>query len=138
MVRHLFADKNEEFIHAQVNALMYSLDIDSNVRGKRPMPERFRELDDYWNESQGNVIQETALPAPGDWASEYQQKYNHGDAWAGEFLNNKAFSGVRPEQWTNESATERQQNRAVDDQWVDEFSNLRVNNWAEEFVPKYR
>lgn len=45
----------------------------------------------------------------------------------------KAFSGVRPEQWANEFATERQQNGAVDDQWVDEFSNLRVNDWAEEF-----
>ncbi|XP_058721953.1 peroxisome biogenesis protein 5 [Vicia villosa] len=241
MARHLFADKSDEFIHAQVNALLYSLDIDSNVRGKGPMPERFRELDDYWNESQGNMIQgahasdgwiseygqnrerydnpdawansfeqqhgvtgwvsefehsqlssvdqmrgmnmqniaameqtrmlantlaqnadpkfqnskffqfvskmsrgeliiddnqvkETALPAPGDWASEYQQQYNHGDAWAGEFVNNKAFSGVRPEQWANEFATERQQIGAVDDQWVDEFSNLRVNDdWAEEF-----
>lgn len=39
-----------------------------------------------------NQVKETALPAPGDWASEYQQQYNHGDAWAGEFLNNKACS----------------------------------------------
>jgi peroxin-5 len=37
-----------------------------------------------------NQVKETALPAPGDWASEYQQQYNRGDAWAGEFLNNKA------------------------------------------------
>jgi peroxin-5 len=37
-----------------------------------------------------NQVKETALPAPGDWASEYQQQYNHGDAWAGEFVNNKA------------------------------------------------
>ncbi|KAK2439841.1 putative UDP-N-acetylglucosamine--peptide N-acetylglucosaminyltransferase SPINDLY [Trifolium repens] len=241
MARHLFADKSEEFIHAQVNALLSSLDIDSNVRGKGPMPERFRELDDYWNESQGNQmhgahaadgwisefsqnrerydnpdawansfeqqhgvngwasefehsqlssvdqmrgmnmsniaameqtrmlantlaqnadpkfqnskflqfvskmsrgeliiddnqVKETALPAPGDWASEYQQQYNRGDAWAGEFLNNKAFSGVGPEMWANEFANERQQqNGAVDDQWVDEFSKLHVNDWADEF-----
>jgi peroxin-5 len=37
-----------------------------------------------------NQVKETALPAPGDWASEYQQQYNLGDAWAGEFINNKA------------------------------------------------
>ena len=240
MARHLFADKSEEFIHAQVNALLSSLDIDSNVRGKGPMPERFRELEDYWNESQRNLIhgapasdgwitefsqnrerydnpdawansfeqqhgangwvsefehsqlssadqmrgmnmsniaameqtrmlantlaqnadpkfqnskflqfvskmsrgelilddnqvKETALPASGDWAAEYQQQYNHGDAWAGEFLNNKALPGVGPEMWANEFATERQQNGAVDDQWVDEFSKLHVNDWAEEF-----
>lgn len=37
-----------------------------------------------------NQVKESALPAPGNWATEYQQQYNHGDAWAGEFLNNKA------------------------------------------------
>ncbi|KAL5098176.1 hypothetical protein RYX36_002503, partial [Vicia faba] len=59
MARHLFADKSGEFIHAQVNALLSPLDIDSNVHGNGPMPERFRELDDYWNKSQGNVIQDS-------------------------------------------------------------------------------
>ncbi|KAL5098220.1 hypothetical protein RYX36_002547 [Vicia faba] len=58
MARHLFADKSGEFIHAQVNALLSSLDIDSNIHDKGPMPEKFRELDDYWNKSQGNVIQD--------------------------------------------------------------------------------
>ncbi|KAL5072620.1 hypothetical protein RYX36_011604 [Vicia faba] len=58
MARHLFADKSGELIHAQVNALLSSLDIDSNVHDKGPMPEKFRELDDYWNKSQGNVIQD--------------------------------------------------------------------------------
>ncbi|KAL5066157.1 hypothetical protein RYX36_027894 [Vicia faba] len=58
MARHLFADKSGEFIHAQVNALLSSLDIDSNVHDQGPMPEKFRELDDYWNKSQGNVIQD--------------------------------------------------------------------------------
>jgi peroxin-5 len=45
----------------------------------------------------------------------------------------KAFSGVGPEMWANEFANERQQNGAVDDQWVDEFSKLHVNDWADEF-----
>jgi peroxin-5 len=35
--------------------------------------------------------------------------------------------------WANEFANERQQNGAVDDQWVDEFSKLHVNDWADEF-----
>jgi peroxin-5 len=45
----------------------------------------------------------------------------------------KAFSGVGPEMWANEFANERQQHGAVDDQWVDEFSKLHVNDWADEF-----
>lgn len=238
MARHLFADKSEDFINAQVGALLCSLDIDTNVRGKGPMPERFRELEDYWNESQSNVrhgahaadgwiteysqtrerndnpdfwansfeqqhgangwvsefehsqlssvnqmqgmnmsnfaameqtrmlantlaqnadpkfqnskflqfvskmsrgeliiddnqVKESALPASGDWAAEYQQHHNPGHAWAGEFLNDKVYHG--PDQWVNEYTTEGQRHGAVDDQWVDEFSKLHVNDWADEF-----
>ncbi|CAJ1958585.1 unnamed protein product [Sphenostylis stenocarpa] len=278
MARHLFADKSEEFIDAQmglgigpVNALLCSLDIDSNVRGKGPMPERFRELEDYWNESQGNMrpgpppadgwitefsqhrgkydnpdswassfeqqhgangwvsefehsqlssvdqmqgmnmsnfaameqtrmlantlaqngdpkfqlllvsgvligafskrnwnskflqfvskmsrgeliiddnqVKENALPASGDWATEYDQQYNHGHAWAGEFLNDKACARARnniilhvyhgPDQWVNEFTTKGLQHDAVDDQWVDEFSKLNVSDWADEFGQKF-
>jgi len=36
-----------------------------------------------------NQVKENALPASGDWATEYNQQYNHGHAWAGEFLNDK-------------------------------------------------
>lgn len=42
-----------------------------------------------------NQVKETALPASGDWAAEYQQQYNHDHAWAGEFLNDK----VCPKSW---------------------------------------
>ncbi|KAE9598347.1 putative tetratricopeptide-like helical domain, peroxisomal targeting signal 1 receptor family [Lupinus albus] len=236
MARHLFADKSEEFIDAQVNALLCSLDIDSNIRGKGHMPERFRELNDYWNESQGNLrlgapaadgwiteygqhrqqydnpdswansfeqqhgangwvsefehsqlssvdqmrgmnmsnlaameqtrmlantlggdpkfqnskflqfvskmsrgeliiddnqVKETALPASGDWAAEYQQQYNQGHSWAGEFLNDKVSRG--PDQWVNEFTTGGQQLESVDDQWVNDFSKLHVDDWADEF-----
>jgi len=37
-----------------------------------------------------NQVKENALPASGDWATEYDQQYNRGHAWAGEFLNDKA------------------------------------------------
>lgn len=36
-----------------------------------------------------NQVKETALPASGDWAGEYQQQYNNDHGWAGEYLNNK-------------------------------------------------
>ncbi|PKI37888.1 hypothetical protein CRG98_041721 [Punica granatum] len=34
MAQHFFADKSEDFINARVNALLHSLDIESDVRGK--------------------------------------------------------------------------------------------------------
>lgn len=33
----------------------------------------------------------------------------------------------------NEFTTEREQHGPVDDQWVNEFSKLHVQDWAEEF-----
>ncbi|KAE8708335.1 Peroxisome bioproteinsis protein 5 [Hibiscus syriacus] len=64
MARHIFADRSEEFINAQVlcplldhcymvNALLSSLEIKNDIHGRGPMPGRFRELEDHWNESQG-------------------------------------------------------------------------------------
>lgn len=39
-----------------------------------------------------------------------------------------------PNQWANEYISEREQHGSVDDQWVNEFSKLHVNDdWAEEF-----
>ncbi|KAJ6724048.1 PEROXISOMAL TARGETING SIGNAL 1 RECEPTOR PEX5 [Salix viminalis] len=239
MARHFFADKNEDFINAQVNALLSSLDIDGDVQAKGPFAGRFRELEDYWNESQGaprhgppqtdgwvsefsqhriehgdpnawahsfeqqhgpnswasefeqeqrlvsaadqmrganisnlaameqtrmlahtlaqnndpkfqnskflqfvskmssgeliiddNQVKPAALSSPGDWATEYQQKYTAGPSWVDEYAGNQLSHG--PDQWANEFSAEREQ-RPVDDQWVNEFSKLHVNDWADEF-----
>lgn len=37
-----------------------------------------------------NQVKPATLPASGDWASEYQQQYNNGPAWADEFARNEA------------------------------------------------
>ncbi|PPD70683.1 hypothetical protein GOBAR_DD32440 [Gossypium barbadense] len=279
MARHIFADKSEEFINAQVNALLSSLEIENDIHARGPMPGRFRELEDYWNESQGvlkpgahaadgwvtefsqnrphhgdleawahsfeqkhgaggwasefeqeqaqltsvdqmrggNIeslaaIQQTRMlahtlsqnsdpkfqnskflqfvskmsrgeliiddnqvkPASENWATEYQQQYNGGASWADEFVHDEAsrdlveakeayrlicpdnqicYSGwwffyfLQPDQraeefatvfrgpdhWANEFGAERLQQESVDDQWVNEFSKLHVDDWAEEF-----
>ncbi|XP_007020294.2 PREDICTED: peroxisome biogenesis protein 5 isoform X2 [Theobroma cacao] len=194
MARHFFADKSEEFINSQVNALLSSLEIDSDSHAKGPMPGRFRELEDYWNESQGIlkpgahaadgwvtefsqhraqhgdpdawahsfeqqhgaggwasefeqnskflqfvskmsrgelIIDDNQVkPASGSWATEYQQQFNGGASWADEFVHDEVSHG--PAQWVNEFATEREQ-EPVDDQWVNEFSKLHVDDWTEEF-----
>lgn len=38
-----------------------------------------------------------------------------------------------PDGWASEFAAKRDQNGSVDDQWVNEFSKLHVQDWAEEF-----
>lgn len=239
MARHLFADKSEEFIHTQVNALLSSLDIDNDIRARGPVPGRFPELEEYWNESQGmrppsdgadgwvsefaqqrvphddpnmwvqsferqhgangwasefehehsqlasidhmratgvpnlaameqtrmlahtlaqnndpkfqnskflqfvskmsrgeitiedNQFKPAAISAPGDWAAEYDQQYSGGRSWADQFANEQISQG--PQGWANEFAAERGKNALAEDEWVDEFSKLNVNDWSDEF-----
>ncbi|CAL5390177.1 unnamed protein product [Camellia sinensis] len=240
MARHIFADKSEDFINSQVNALLSSLDIDNDIRARGPLPGRFHELDEYWNESQGmlkpgplpadgwvaeyaqhrvqhgdpnawaqsferqhgangwasefeheqsqiaslnpmgganisnlaameqtrmlahtlaqnndpkfqnskflqfvskmsrgeifiedNQVKPTAVSAPGDWATEYQQQHDGGHAWADQFVHDKLSHG--PDGWANEFAAERELHGSIDDQWVNEFSKLNVQDWADEF-----
>ncbi|KAL6975107.1 Peroxisomal membrane signal receptor PTS1 [Sarracenia purpurea var. burkii] len=240
MARHFFADKSEDFINGQVHALLSSLDIDNDVQARGRLPGRFRELEDYWNESQGmlkpgphaadgwvaeykqhrlelgdpdawghsfemqhgangwasefeheqsqiasvnqmrganisnlaameqtrmlahtlaqnndpkfqnskflqfvskmsrgeiiiedNQVKPNAVSSAGDWAAEYQQQFNGGHSWADQFMRNEVSRG--PDGWANEFAAEREQHGSVDDQWVNEFSKLHVQDWGEEF-----
>ncbi|KAK9134093.1 hypothetical protein Scep_013621 [Stephania cephalantha] len=239
MARHFFADKSEEFINAQVNTLLHSLDIDSDFRAKGPIPGRYPELEEYWNESQGAIQPVVHNPANGwinefsqqkslhndpeawvnmfeqqhgakGWASEFQQeqsqmtsmnqinsanmaameqtrmlahtlsqnnnpkfqnskflqfvsKMSRGElivddnqikpagvsssvgwaeeyqqqhkgaptSWVNEFAQNELSHGTNG--WAKEFSAERELHGSVDDQWVQEFSKLNVNDWAEEF-----
>lgn len=236
MARHFFADKSEDFIAAQVNALLHSLDIDSDLQIKGPLHGRYPELEEYWTESQGMLrpqphaadkwvsefshhgphgdpeswadsfqqqhgangwasefeqeqnqmiatgqmrgasipnlaameqsrmlaqtlaqnedpkfqnskflqfvskmsrgelfIEDNQIkPSSGDWADEYQQQYNaNPDSWADQFSREKVLH--RADTWANEFANERKQDGDVGDQWVNEFSKLNVQDWADEF-----
>ncbi|KAL1815009.1 hypothetical protein ACET3Z_017583 [Daucus carota] len=239
MARHFFADKNEDFVNAQVNALLSSLDIETDVQARRGPPGRFQELEDVWNDSQNlhngprsadgwiaeydqhrvqrgnpndwahsfeqlhgannwasefeneqsqvasfgqmrgasipnlaameqtrvlahtlsqnqdpkfqnskflqfvskmsrgeitfedNQVKSSGPPAPGDWATEYQQQFNGGQSWADQFEREEFPPG--PAGWVNEFTSAREQQGPVDDQWVNEFSKLDVADWADEF-----
>ncbi|CAI0540827.1 unnamed protein product [Linum tenue] len=176
MARHLFADKSEDFINAQVNTLLSTLDIDNEeqrlgsldlTRGanipdlaameqsrmlahtlalnSNPKFQNSKFLQFVSKMSRGELIFDDnqvkpAMPsAAGDWASEYQGQYSAGPSWADEYANNQASSAcvcalsAGPDQWANEFVTGREQNGPADDEWVNEFSKLHVNDWVEEF-----
>lgn len=89
-------DKNLSnwFLFFQVNALLCSLDIDGNAQAKGPLPGRFRELEDYWSESQG--ILKPGPPAADGWVTEFnQQRMEHGDgdAWAHSYEQQHGANG---------------------------------------------
>lgn len=232
MARHIFADKSEDFINGQVNALLSSLEIDNHGLARAHVPGRYTELEQYWGESQAMVprprgaadgwadefaqhqhnpnawassferqhgaggwasefeheqtqmtsmagganipslaaMEQTRMlahtlaqnsnpkfqnskflqfvskmsrgeltiednqvkPASGDWANEYQQQYNAGpSSWADQYAREEVSRG--PDRWADEFANERVHHGPVDEQWVDEFSKLEVNDWADEF-----
>nr|GMC69972.1 peroxisome biogenesis protein 5 [Ipomoea batatas] len=108
MARHFFADKNEDFINAQVNALLCSLDIDADIRARGPMPGRLPELEDYWNESQGIKT----MPQVADsWAAEFGQRHMNQDtnAWVRSFEQQNGVNG-----WASEFEHEQSQLGMID------------------------
>lgn len=83
---------------SQVNALLSSLEIDGDTRARGPVPGRFRELEEYWNESQamkpvphpadGWVSEFTQYPIgrgdPSSWVRSFEQEHG-ANGWASEF-----------------------------------------------------
>ncbi|KAE9593980.1 hypothetical protein Lal_00031629 [Lupinus albus] len=140
MARHLFADKSEEFIDAQVNALLCSLDIDSSVRDKGPMPERFREFDDYWNESQGNL--RLGAPAADGWITEYsqhRQQYDNPDSWASTFEQQHGANGWASEfQHSQLSSVDQMRGMNMSNLAAMEQTRMLANTLSQNGDPKFQ
>ncbi|KAJ3677593.1 hypothetical protein LUZ60_003317 [Juncus effusus] len=111
LARHIFADQPEDFITGQVNTLLQSLDIDGDKRMRGPVQGQFRDMEQYWNESQGGAV----MRPPGmindsnNWISEFsnQQRFNDGnnpDAWAQSFEQQHGANG-----WASEFEQEQNQ-----------------------------
>lgn len=70
------------------------------------MLERFRELEGYWNESQGQGNLRLGGPAADGWIAEFGQhreKYDNPDSWANSFEQQHGANG-----------------------WVSEFEHVRI------------
>eukprot|EP00252_Welwitschia_mirabilis_P003211 TRINITY_DN132_c0_g1_i1.p1 TRINITY_DN132_c0_g1~~TRINITY_DN132_c0_g1_i1.p1 ORF type:complete len:744 (-),score=173.80 TRINITY_DN132_c0_g1_i1:395-2626(-) len=112
MARHFFANKSDEYINAQVNALLQSLDIETDLRSLASGGSRSWDLEEYWKESQvrdhmqtidrndgvfnpaQNWVEEysknRSLTDPmGSWTEEFEQSYNS-NSWAEEFDQHQA------------------------------------------------
>ncbi|KAF9587326.1 hypothetical protein IFM89_001316 [Coptis chinensis] len=110
MARHFFADKSEDFINSQVNALLHSLEIDNDFRAKGPVPGRFRELEEYWNESQGTLRPGGPHSADG-WVAEYNQhaaSRGNPEAWIHSFEQQHGANG-----WVSEFEQEQMQMTSI-------------------------
>lgn len=82
------------YVVFKVNALLSSLDIDDGIQARGHVPGRFRELDDYWNESQA-VMKPNLHPAD-NWAAEFNQHgMDHGgpDSWVQSFEQQHGVNG---------------------------------------------
>lgn len=101
MARHIFADRGDEYISAQVNALLHSLDIESDLCTWGPQGVRNSELEEYWNEAhagrqglnQGG--QPRYFDSSNEWATEFDHQHNGPQNWAHEFQQQQGNDWVR-------------------------------------------
>lgn len=91
MARHVFADQPEEYIQAQVNTLLNSLDIDNRMRG--PMHGQYPELQEYWNQSQSSMGPAPMHNAADKWITEFDKQNNNPENWANSFEQQYGPSG---------------------------------------------
>ncbi|BBN18341.1 peroxin-5 [Marchantia polymorpha subsp. ruderalis] len=85
--------------------------------------------------SRGELIVEDNQVKPGvtnDWANEFQQQHlPPGDQWASEFMGEHQHRGDR---WGDEFARRHQEAPSTSDDWVNDFSRLHVQDWADEYA----
>ncbi|KAL1195231.1 Peroxisome biogenesis protein 5 [Cardamine amara subsp. amara] len=141
MARHFFADRGEEFINAQVNALLSSLDIDEGIQARGHIPGRFQELDNYWNESQA-VVKPGLHPAD-NWAAEFNQHgIDHGgpDSWVQSFEQQHGVNGWATEFEQGQSQLMSNQMRSMEMQNIAAMEQTRklAHTLSQDVNPKFQ
>ncbi|CAF1763780.1 unnamed protein product [Brassica napus] len=141
MAGHFFADRGEEFINSQVNALLSSLEIDDGIQARGHIPGRFRELHNYWNESQA-VTKPGFHPADG-WAAEFNQHgMDHGgpDGWVQSFEQQHGVNGWATEFEQGQSQLMSNQMRNMDMQNLAAMEQTRklAHTLSQDGNPKFQ
>ncbi|KAF8099138.1 hypothetical protein N665_0251s0059 [Sinapis alba] len=141
MARHFFADRGEEFINSQVNALLSSLEIDDSIQARGHIPGRFRELDDYWNESQ--AVTKPGLHPADSWAAEFNQHgMGHGgpDGWVQSFEQQHGVNGWATEFEQGQSQLMSNQMRSMDMQNLAAMEQTRklAHTLSQDGNPKFQ
>ncbi|CAM0912231.1 unnamed protein product [Alopecurus aequalis] len=126
MARHILADQPEEYIQAQVNTLLHSLDIDNSYRMKNPLHGPYPEMEEYWNQSQSALRSGPMHNASNNWISEFGKQNNNPEGWVTEF----GQQNNNPEGWITEFG--KQNNNP--EGWAHSFQQqYGPNGWASEF-----
>ncbi|XP_078163170.1 peroxin 5 [Carex rostrata] len=142
LARHIYGDKSEDYISAQVNTLLQSLDIDSS-RMRGPMPGQFREMEEYWNESQGPLIRPPGMVNHADkWITEFNQQRNNDnpDAWAQSFEQQHGANGWASEfeQEQNQMALGQFRGAAAPNMAMMEQSRMLAHTLSQNSNPKFQ
>uniref|UniRef100_A0ACD6AID9 Uncharacterized protein n=1 Tax=Avena sativa TaxID=4498 RepID=A0ACD6AID9_AVESA len=126
MARHILADQPEEYIQAQVNTLLHSLDIDNSYRTKNPLHGPYPEMEEYWNQSQGALRSGPMHNAANSWITEFGKQNNNPEGWITEF----GKQNNNPQGWITEFG--KQNNNP--EGWAHSFEQqYGPNGWASEF-----
>nr|XP_051216760.1 peroxisome biogenesis protein 5-like [Lolium perenne] len=126
MARHILGDQPEEYIQAQVNTLLHSLDIDNSYRTKNPLHGPYPEMEEYWNQSQSALRSGPMHNAANNWAAEFGKQNNNPEGWVTEF----GKQNNNPEGWITEFG--KQNNNP--EGWARSFEQqYGPNGWASEF-----
>ncbi|CAD6246127.1 unnamed protein product [Miscanthus lutarioriparius] len=130
MARHIFSDQPEEYIQAQVNTLLHSLDIDNRMRG--PMHGQYPELEQYWNQSQSSMGPAPMHNAADKWITEFGKQNNNPENWANSFEQQYGPNG-----WASEFEQMSRGELIIEDNQVKEGSASQSSGWADEFQTQY-
>uniref|UniRef100_R7VYV2 Peroxisomal targeting signal 1 receptor n=1 Tax=Aegilops tauschii TaxID=37682 RepID=R7VYV2_AEGTA len=112
MAHHILADQPEEYIQAQVNTLLHSLDIDNSDRMKNALHGPYPEMEEYWNQSQCALRSGPMHNAVNNWITEFGMQNNNPEGWITEF----GKQNNNPEGWAHSFEQQYGPNR-----WASEF-----------------
>nr|XP_051209089.1 peroxisome biogenesis protein 5-like [Lolium perenne] len=126
MAHHILADQPEEYIQAQVNTLLHSLDIDNSYRTKNPLHGPYPEMEEYWNQSLSALRSGPMHNAAHNWAAEFGKQNNNPEGWVTEF----GKQNNNPEGWITEFGKKNNNPEG----WARSFEQqYGPNGWASEF-----